>query len=389
MSFTKFDFTRKWTNSTDFPTVETDERTVRADMQALHDQNRDGVHALIDELEASTAAASLGALNQNGAADTVQQVLDDLQDKVEDFLESSSSAPVDRNVALSNEVSEALELGALSTVKDALMQLSVYGKYTKYWWRRRPVSTLCVSEPVQDEKRPPDLNHVFLYFYQSSGGSREKKTVEYSEGVQMSLDGRPVLAEPVQTLIVSYNTLYEEQVRDTLAGKYVHNPETGGVIYVSEQAVIQKMSGNDSYYYGWPSIVSVVTVQTNPWENVYSADREAFPDSGVKDGYEYQYVGIPEQSMNHGAQICSFSYTGSGAFGARHPNRVSMPFPPKLVLVSSTSDSRQTILWIAGMTMDSTRKYEIDETTLSWSTDKDMIEQLNMAGQHYVGVALG
>lgn len=45
-------FTKDWTDPTDFPTIETDEAKVRADMQLLHNEVRDYINEdLIPTLE--------------------------------------------------------------------------------------------------------------------------------------------------------------------------------------------------------------------------------------------------------------------------------------------------------------------------------------------------
>jgi len=62
MSLTKYEFTKDWNNPTDFPTTESSEINVRRDMQILHDETKDAVHALIDEL-ASTTVGESGASN--------------------------------------------------------------------------------------------------------------------------------------------------------------------------------------------------------------------------------------------------------------------------------------------------------------------------------------
>ena len=48
MAFEPLEFTKSWENSDDFPTYEPDERQVRADLQQLHDETRDGLNRLID-----------------------------------------------------------------------------------------------------------------------------------------------------------------------------------------------------------------------------------------------------------------------------------------------------------------------------------------------------
>lgn len=73
MSFKRFSFTKSWTDPVAFPTVESDENQVRADMQALHDESREGLNGLMGQLEEPSAAASLGA--EGG---TVQSALNGL-----------------------------------------------------------------------------------------------------------------------------------------------------------------------------------------------------------------------------------------------------------------------------------------------------------------------
>jgi hypothetical protein len=75
MAFTKFEFEKKWTSHEDFPTVETDEEQVRADLQALPDELKSGLWELVDELGAATAAASIGAKDADDKETTVQAAL--------------------------------------------------------------------------------------------------------------------------------------------------------------------------------------------------------------------------------------------------------------------------------------------------------------------------
>lgn len=77
MSFEKFKFSKSWVPDRDvpyFPTIETDEAQVRADMQLLHDEARDAIHALIDALFEKTGADNIGA-TLDGAQATLQAVL--------------------------------------------------------------------------------------------------------------------------------------------------------------------------------------------------------------------------------------------------------------------------------------------------------------------------
>lgn len=60
MSIPTFEFTKHWTNPADFPTIETSEEQVRADLQALHDETRDYFNEkLLPDIEQELAAAKV------------------------------------------------------------------------------------------------------------------------------------------------------------------------------------------------------------------------------------------------------------------------------------------------------------------------------------------
>lgn len=50
MAFPKLNFTKSWKNAVDFPTVETNETKVRADMQYLFDELKDALNGIVDKL---------------------------------------------------------------------------------------------------------------------------------------------------------------------------------------------------------------------------------------------------------------------------------------------------------------------------------------------------
>ena len=72
--FDKYQFTKEWTNPSDFPTVETDETKVRSDAQLLHTETKNAIHKLIDDLAAETAGESIGVRGEAGAS-TLEAVL--------------------------------------------------------------------------------------------------------------------------------------------------------------------------------------------------------------------------------------------------------------------------------------------------------------------------
>ena len=76
MAFKELTYGKVWTSAEDFPTYQNDEQQVRADMQYHPDAVKDYINnQLLKELSEKGAAANLGAL-LDGAAASVQGVLD-------------------------------------------------------------------------------------------------------------------------------------------------------------------------------------------------------------------------------------------------------------------------------------------------------------------------
>ena len=76
MAFTKLNYGKNWTNPADFPTYQENEEQVRADLQYHPDAVKDFLNdTLLKALEAQAAAGNLGAVH-DGAAATIQSVLD-------------------------------------------------------------------------------------------------------------------------------------------------------------------------------------------------------------------------------------------------------------------------------------------------------------------------
>ena len=76
MAFTKLNYGKSWTNQADFPTYQENEEQVRADLQYHPDAVKAFINdTLLKALEAQAAAGNLGAM-QDGAAATIQSVLD-------------------------------------------------------------------------------------------------------------------------------------------------------------------------------------------------------------------------------------------------------------------------------------------------------------------------
>lgn len=85
MAFERFAFTKSWTDAAAFPAYEPDEAKVRADLQCLHDEAKDGINRLIDALNDASAAARLPFAPTDGMkAETVQEAIEEVFSAVTD-----------------------------------------------------------------------------------------------------------------------------------------------------------------------------------------------------------------------------------------------------------------------------------------------------------------
>lgn len=184
-------------------------------------------------------------------------------------------------------------LGPDSVPDDVLAYL---GKYAQHWWKRIKYEE---GQVVFGEERAvylyyDNLSTVYEYWY-------------YSSGIDTSDPDNLQLAKPTSSVNLSN--------RDTtnaskFKGKYFKHggtfstPEpptpSDGIIFYSEPdaptpAYGRESSGDKNYY----MTIQGKEVSFSPahtvgdWEYVMSPDKSEYPESGVKDGYLYMYIGIP------------------------------------------------------------------------------------------------
>lgn len=74
----KLEFTKDWTDASDFPTYEPDESQVRADLQLLHNEAKAAINALVDKLESAEFASHLAVSVADMTADNLAAALAEL-----------------------------------------------------------------------------------------------------------------------------------------------------------------------------------------------------------------------------------------------------------------------------------------------------------------------
>lgn len=170
MALTRLSYEKDWNKAEDFPTYQTDETQVRADLQYHPDAVKDYINnTLLCSLEEKDAAAELGAA-ADGAKTTIQSVLD------------SHKASI-------AQLKEDIETVASGGVPSVVMSSSVTFSADS-WSTVSGTSTLTI--PKDDHNRE---NESFGYnLYQQVGGAYKSGTwgtaatrVTYTSGGSITL----------------------------------------------------------------------------------------------------------------------------------------------------------------------------------------------------------
>lgn len=142
-----------------------------------------------------------------------------------------------------------------------------------------------------------------------------------------------------------------------------------------------------------------ITPETSPLSNALRLMR-------VVDGNAsyYNFIHTGNLSDLGVARIATGSYTGTGTYGSDKPNRLTLPFEPKFLYISTatgfalytqnntTHVLRDTLFWQEGI--NSTRVFDNNVyisrsgNTISWYSG-DMYSQLNNSEKEYYYIAIG
>ena len=138
-------------------------------------------------------------------------------------------------------------------------------------------------------------------------------------------------------------------------------------------------------------------VQTGDWQYVQSSNRNAYPDSGIQDGYEYEYLGIPFDSAVTAPKIDTGFYTGTGTYDSKNKTSITFPFVPKWLMIYDKSFASYAF-WNDLMTSPMTTHinyttgrsatFSFDGFTLSWYAE-NAASQLNTENRIFYYIAIG
>lgn len=206
----------------------------------------------------------------------------------------------------------------------------------EYWWRRRTPKTTGYIEKVATQ------GSTFLVQYNVT-------PVTYTYG-DLSIDQSTgaVSISNAQTITLNINSSVSDFY--VLVGKYFTPDKTvsqswGGVktltageIYrITDSRYIKYYSDEDTTYVYSQHIDVITSIYSagdpGDWQYLHSPNRSAYPDSGIQDGYEYEYLGIPFDNAVNGVKIETGSYVGTGTYGKYNKSSLAFDHRPLLVIL--------------------------------------------------------
>ena len=294
-----------------------------------------------------------------------------------------------KDETLTSSTAALFGLGADSVPDDVLAYL---GKYAQHWWVKRKIVYTAVNGPRL-------ASMEFAKFYPRDMSF----SIPYSSDISIDSNGVVSLKSPSE-LALTYGTYSQA---NTLKGKYfntfsynsdpVHSKE---VYYmdVSESDVTRDSSGV-YYIFGAAHLVSSEKSYSSTYEFISANSKDAYPESGEKDGYYYQYIGIPFENLPTAPKIATGSYVGTGTAGSSNPNSLTLDFEPQLVIITGQHSGSQ-IAWPLLFMRNNTTAFEMGEGAytckvtwngkiVKWYSTENAGRQMNYNGRTYYYFAIG
>lgn len=319
--------------------------------------------------------------------------------------------PLNKASLLKDATAALFGLGTGAVPDDVLAEL---GKYKQYWWRRRAKTVV--------EKRTNITGEVQVTRDASPG-----RQFYYSKTVSLDPNGGVSLVSPVTLDGFASSSTSADALSESLK-PYLDNVPyyissdivDGKIYYVPTGSHIGYKSVNPNYLtfclYRYssktfymalsdsslsdpkvPAQLVEGVVQTGDWQYVQSSNRNAYPDSGIQDGYEYEYLGIPFDSAVTAPKIDTGFYTGTGTYDSKNKTSITFPFVPKWLMIYDKSFASYAF-WNDLMTSPMTTHinyttgrsatFSFDGFTLSWYAE-NAASQLNTENRIFYYIAIG
>lgn len=246
-------------------------------------------------------------------------------------------------------------------------RFSVLNELYQYWWKRKAVSGYYeYTQKLRNE------SYGFLSMLNQDSGE-----VQCANSIRLTSDGAIELVNPITINIPDTSgggnallnlvkpAIGKYSIVITKTGSSTH---TAPCVFIPPDAVFSiDETGWQVLSNKYETIDVVYVEQSGDWEFISSVDRDTYPDSGEKDGYEYQYIGVPFENAREASKVVVGQYTGTGKFGLENPNQLIFENVPKVVMIpycinddmyqAYHSLSQQYYIWILNMNSLST-EYE-------------------------------
>lgn len=234
------------------------------------------------------------------------------------------------NITPFKSTDEFAMAGFNEKIADINSGIGVYAN--EYWWRRRVPKTTGYIEKLTD---------ITTLVHSSVNALYKTMNIDQSTGAFSFTDAitLPGGSQAQYNAILANAPVYVvNQWASTVTNLYVPTGATGSkgtsttLTYEDDESFSFTFSGSGS-----PRTKTVTTqyVSSQPgdWQYLHSPNRSAYPDSGIQDGYEYEYLGIPFDNAINGVKIETGSYVGTGTYGADNPNTLTFGFVPKVLAI--------------------------------------------------------
>lgn len=317
---------------------------------------------------------------------------------------SVEGTPLNKQTLLQDSTAQQFGLTGDATVDQVLQYL---GQYAQHWWKRRTAEQnyYTFNEVTEDEAYNIASKSTMTKIYWKTGSSY---TTDAETGIA-------ALVNPTAQNYYTGNTAtgIANTINSNLYGKYYARSGTGSTVYkLLRQVTASDIAVNSSYSDVWdlnPGVSkkvepTLVHVDAGEWEYLKSNSRDAYPNSGVQDGYEYQYIGVPFQNFIEPVKIATGSYVGTGTYGQDNPNSLTFNFTPQIIFLDvRTVKDRNSIPQYYIMFRGAANAFAKDtssKNTLSWTDtgvswyfgsrdSQAATRQFNQSGVTYHYIAIG
>ena len=303
--------------------------------------------------------------------------------------------PLNKASLLKDATAALFGLGTDAVPDDALHLLSRFqsGLGNEYMWAK-----LNVTAGYYEIRTLKDS----IYVIESES---KLYTFKYSDSITIDEVGNLSLTNPL-TFTATYSQ-FRSDYGTTLLGKYLDTTglaHEAGIIFIPTNASINYYNGRqveikNSY------VISVGYDENRAFVGyVNSPSPDAYPPT-VSDGNTYMPLG----QLGDKARIATGSYTGTGTYGASHPNSLTFEFEPKAIFMWAVNNGIRlpnelaATTYIAAIPANNAYYYggfdypgqsrgqikrSIDGKTITWySTDPGY--QLNSSAFTYYYLAIG